>query len=248
MTIPMKQLLLALAIFIFLPGTICAQTKEEVIKKVWEAAGGKKNWEESRFLTFIFAPQINGKTLTRRVHLWDRKTGNYRFETKTSEKTLVVLFNLNSQKGQSFINGKALSDSLNTVEIGKAYKYFITDSYWLLAPLKFEDPGMIVSLEDSEEIDGSPSDVLYVTSEKNSQGPRGRYWFYVNPVNGRIRRCKILPEGKKDFEIYDWTNYKDLGGGLKLSTHKQSINKNKAIIFPVASVLVSVETEKFTEK
>lgn len=244
----MKQLFLMLSFFVLLSCSIRAQTKEEVIKKVWEGVGGKKSWQESRFLTFIFAPQVNGKTLIRRIHLWDRQTGNYRFETKTSKKSLLVLFNVNSQKGKSFINGKVLSDSLSTIEIKKAYNFFLKDSYWLLAPLKLEDPGIKVSLEGSEDIEGNPFDVLYVTTEKDSQGPGGQYWFYVNPVDGRIRRCKILREGKNDSEIYDWTNYKDLGGGLKLSTHKQNINQNKAITFPVASVLISVEKEKFTKK
>jgi hypothetical protein len=180
--------------------------------------------------------------------LWDRYTGDYRFETKTpANENLLVLFNVNNQKGKSFINGKPLSDSLSTIEIKKAYGYFINDSYWLLAPLKLEDAGVNITLKDPEYIDGTSCEVLHLDFNKVGMTPGDQYWLYVDPNNGQIKRWKFLLQGKET-GIFNWTQYKDLGGGLKLSTIKQNINQNQAITFPVASVLVSVEPAKFTEK
>ena len=117
----MKKISFLLSAFILFSGIVAAQTKEEVISKIWEGAGGKKNWQESRFITFVFAPEKDGKVLLRRSHLWDRTTGNYRFETKTDKnEALLVLFNVNTLKGRSFINGRPLTDSLNTIQIKKA--------------------------------------------------------------------------------------------------------------------------------
>jgi hypothetical protein len=245
----MKQLCFVISVIALFSGSVEAQTTGDIIDKIWEGAGGKKNWEESRFLTFVFAPQKGGKTLLRRSHLWDRYTGDYRFETKTAKnQVLLVLFNVNSKKGQSFINGKPLSDSLNVIELKNAYSYFVNDSYWLLAPLRLEDPGVKVFLEQSEEIEGTSYYVLRVNFEKGGMNPAGQSWFYVDPGNGQVKRSKFFDAGKKDPHIYTWTNYKDLGGGLKLSTRKQNIDRNNAITFPVASVLISVEPEKFTNK
>lgn len=244
----MKKICFVVSVIALLSGCAAGQTKEAVIEKIWNGAGGKKTWQESRFITFVFAPQKDGKTAYRRSHLWDRNTGDYRFETKTRNENLLVLFNVKNQKGRSFINGKPLSDSLNAVQIKKAYGYFINDSYWLLAPLKLEDEGVNVTLQDPEYIDGTSCEVLHVKFDKVGLTPGDQYWFYVDPDTGQIKRWKFLLEGKKEPGTFNWTNYKDLGGGLKLSTRKQNIKQNQAIVFPVASILISVEPEKFTKK
>ena len=245
----MKKVCFVIAAIAFLSGCVTGQTKEDVIDKVWEGAGGRRTWKDSRFLTFVFAPEKNGKILFRRSHLWDRYTGDYRFETKTPDnKSLLVLFNVNTQQGKSFINGKALSDTSNIAQVKKAYSYFVNDSYWLLAPLKLEDPGVNVTLLDPEEIEGVSLQILHLDFNKVGITPGDQYWLYVDPQSGEIRRWRFLLEGKKEPGEFNWVKYKDLGGGLRLSTRKENINQNNAITFPVASVLISVESEKFTKK
>lgn len=246
----MKQIAFILSAILLMSGGLAAQTKEDIIKRVWEGAGGKKKWEDTRYLTFVFNSQTKGKAPVRRNHLWDKKSGKYRFETRNSDnENLVVLFNVKNQKGKSFINGKLLSDSLNDIEIKKAYHYFQTDSYWLIAPLQFEDRNVVVKLEDPEDIEGSSYQVLHVYRQKDKGNKGAQYWFYIDLSTGRIIRSKVLfAEGRNEPEIYNWINYKDLGGGLILSTHKQNINQNNSITFPVASVLISVEPEKFTKE
>ena len=245
----MKKMCLFVFLITFLASCATVQTKEDVIDRVWKGAGGRKVWEESRFLSFDFAPQREGKTLANRSHLWDRYTGDYRFETKTPEnKNLLILFNINTQKGNSFLDGKVLPDSTNIKEIKKAYAYFINDSYWLFAPLKLEDKGVNVTLKDSEIIDGKEHDVLHLTFGKVGLTPGDQYWLYIDRDNGQVNRWKFLLEGEKEPGIFNWTNYKDLGGGLKLSTRKEEINQKIAITFPVASVLISVDRQKFTKR
>lgn len=245
----MKKFLFLFFALVQLSGIAFSQSKEDVIAKIWEGAGGKKNWQQSRFITFVYAPENEGRILFRRSHLWDRTTGNYRFESKDERnQTLLVLFNVNTLKGRSFLNGHPLDDSLSNIEIKKAHNFFINDSYWLLGHLKLEEPGVKVLLQEPEEIDDVLCQVLYVTTESAGQNPQGQYWFYVDPENGQVKRWKVLAEGQKEAVVYDWLKLKDLGGGLKLSTRKQNIDQNNAITFPVASVLISVEPEKFTKK
>ncbi len=245
----MKSICFLISVMALLSGCATGQTKEDVIQKVWDGAGGKKTWEDSRYLTFTFAPQRDGKTLIKRTHLWDRYTGNYRFEgTTAANESLLVLFNVNTRKGKSFINGEPLADSLNNVQVTKAYGYYINDAYWLIAPLKLQDPGVNVNLEDEEDVDGTLCPVLHLTFNNVGLTSGDQYWLYVNPENGQIKRWKFLLEGQKEPGIFNWTDYKDLGGGLNLATTKQNVNQNQAITFPVASVLVSVEKGKFTKK
>ena len=245
----MKKICFVIVAIALLSNCVTGQTKDDIIDKIWEGAGGRRVWKDSRFLTFVFAPERDGKTLFRRTHLWDRYTGDYRFETKTTDNSsLLVLFNVNTQKGKSFIDGRPLSDSLNTAHVKKAYGHFLNDSYWLLAPVKLEDPGVNVTLEDPEEIDGVTFQVLRLDFDQVRMTPGDQYWLYVDANSGMIKRWKFLLEGKKEPAVFEWKDYKDLGGGLKLSTRKQNINQNNAITFPVASVLISVESEKFTKK
>ena len=225
-----------------------ARTKEDVINKIWQSAGGRKTWQNSRYLSFAFAPQRDGKTVSSRSHLWDRYTGDYRFEAKTpTNQNLVVLFNVNSQKGTSYLDGKILPDSLNSKEIKRAYGNFINDSYWLLVPLKLEDEGVDVTLKDPEVIDGKKMDVLHLSFGKVGLTPGDQYWLFVDSVSGQIKRWRFLLQGKQE-GTFNWTDYKDLGGGLKLSTYKQNVNQNGGIKFPVASVLTNVERERFTKE
>ncbi len=221
------------------------QTKEDVIDKIWKATGGKKNWQKARYLTFVFAPQKEGKTTINRTHLWDRYTGDYRLEAKTADdRNLLVLFNVNTKKGTAYINETPQTDSLNIKEIDRAYKYFINDSYWLLAPLKLEDEGVNVTLRDHEVVDGKDCNVLHLTFGNVGITPGDQYWLYADSETGEIVQWKFLLQSKSE-GTFRWTNYKDLGGGLRLATHKQNLNQNAAITFPDARVLKEVEQGRF---
>ena len=56
-----------------------------VADQVMETLGGKEAWQATRFLRFDFAVDREGKTLMRRAHTWDRRTGRYRVEATDEE-------------------------------------------------------------------------------------------------------------------------------------------------------------------
>lgn len=242
----MKRILLCHVIMMSLLFSAYAQDKEQVFKKVWDAVGGKSTFEKSRYLQFTFAAERNGQLGYGRSHIWDRYTGDYRFETKGANgKTSVVLFNVNTQKGTAFEDGDLLPDTTATKLIKRAYAAFINDSYWLMVPLKLQDPGVNTALENSEDLNGIKCDVIHLNFDKVGLTPGDQYWLFVNDKTGEIIQWKFLLQGQTTSSVFQWEPYQDLGNGLKLSTKKTNKQSNTAIVFPVAKVLPSVAKDTF---
>ena len=242
----MKKIVLLWAIGIALFSSATAQDKDQVIKKVWEAVGGKTTFEKTRYIQFTFASERNGQIGNGRNHIWDRYTGNYRFESKAANgKTTTVLFNVNTQQGKAFEDGILQADTTSAKLIKRAYGAFINDTYWLMVPLKLQDPGVNTALEDSETINGVKCEVIHLNFDKVGLTPGDQYWVYVNDKTGEIIRWKFLLQGQKNTTAFDWSPYVDLGNGLKLSTKKTNQESKSAIVFPVAKVLSVVEKDTF---
>jgi hypothetical protein len=242
----MKKILLCQLMLMFLFFSAYAQDKEQVFQKVWDAVGGKSTFEKSRYLQFTFAAERNGQMGNGRNHIWDRYTGDYRFETKGADgKISVVLFNVNTQKGSAFENGNALPDTTATKMVKKAYAAFINDSYWLMVPLKLQDPGVNTALEASEDLNGIKCEVIHLNFDKVGLTPGDQYWLFVDDKTGEIIQWKFLLQGQTKSSVFQWEPYQDLGNGLKLSTKKTNKESNTSIVFPVAKVLPSVANDIF---
>ncbi len=222
--------------------------KKEVFEKIWKAVGGKSAFEKSRYFEFTFAPIRQGKESVGRHHIWDRYTGDYRYETTADNgiKT-VVLFNVNTKKGNAFENGTLLADSTSKKMINRAYAAFINDSYWLMVPLKLQDEGVNTKLEDNQDVNGITCNVIHLDFDKVGLTPGDQYWLYVNSKSGQILQWKFLLQNQKNPAIFEWEPYQDLGNGLKLSIKKTNKESSTSIYFPVAKVLQSIDQNIFTK-
>lgn len=224
-----------------------AETKEDVLVKVWNAVGGKSAFEKSRYFRFDFTVESEGKVTTVRRHLWDRYTGDYRLERKTQDgQNMIVLFNTNSQTGQSYIDGMVETvDTNNTKNVSRAYTAFINDTYWLINPAKLEDPGVNVTLLPDEKADSLLCHVLGLTFGNDiGLTPQDQYWLYVNKETGEIVRWKYKLQNSATVGEWKWEPYRNIGG-LNLSVRKTAPDGKRVISFPVAKVSESVNTELF---
>ena len=231
------------------PGNSFRQTesKEEVLAKVWNATGGKTAFEKSRYFRFDFTYESEGKVLSVRRHLWDRYTGDYRLErTGNDGKKMIVLFNTNSQSGQSYVDGMMETiDSMNTKNVKRAYATFINDTYWLINPVKLQDPGVNVTLYDNETVDGTECNVLGLTFGNDiGLTPQDQYWLYVNQKSGEIVRWKYKLQNSTSTGEWKWESYRDIGG-MNFSTRKISSDGKAVISFPNAKIMETVNTELF---
>ncbi|MFC5282847.1 hypothetical protein [Pedobacter alpinus] len=244
----MKKLLFLCAFLFSFISLVNAQSKAEIFEKVWKAVGGKSTFEKSRYLEFDFAAERNGKSNQPRKHFWDRYTGDYRLEMPQSDgKKMVVLFNTNTQKGKAYENGILVPDSLNNQLVKRAYASFINDTYWLITPVKLEDPGVNTNLEADELINGINCHTIHLNFDKVGLTPGDQYWLYVNDKTGEVVRWKFLLQKQQNTSVFDWTPYQDLGNGLKLSTRKTNLANQSSIYFPVARVLDTLDKNTFTK-
>src|SRR5258706_3162347 len=86
-----------------------APTPEEIAQTMMQAMGGPDAWSRAHFVRYDFKVNIGGKVVADRAHLWDKQTGRYRIEDKTKEgKPRVILFNIATQQGAAYVDGKKL--------------------------------------------------------------------------------------------------------------------------------------------
>ena len=240
-----------LTFLLFFSSKIFSQSlsKEALIQKVWEACGGKSTFEKSQFIEFQFEVVRENKSLALRNHLWDRYTGDYRFQYAINKDSLLtVLFNVNTKKGMSFINNfKVDVDSINSAYILDAYETFINDTYWLMVPLKLEDAGVQTVLQGDTIIQNQNVSILHLDFESGiGITDKDEYWLYINPKNGKIIAWKYDLQGRKGKpRTYMWSDYQDLGKGLKLPLIKTTSDGKTKIQFPKAKVYETINLDRF---
>lgn len=182
----------------------------EVANQVMQALGGKEAWDATRFLRFTFAG--------RRTHHWDKWSGNHRLEGQTQEgQKFVVLHNLNTRQGRVWLDGQP-ADAEKTKELlERAYGAWINDTYWLLMPYKLQDPGVNLTYEGTEQIEGNTYDKLHLTFGNVGLTPGDEYWAYINRDTHLMDRWAYIlqaqegQERAKEPTVWRWQGWQRYG-------------------------------------
>lgn len=195
---------------------------------VMAAMGGEDAWEHTRFLAFRWNVYRNGELVSDRKHHWDRYRGDYRLETtmrgspEEAERSLTVLFNVNTREGQAFVGGQPADEALNDSLVERAYGMFINDSYWLLMPYKWRDPGVNLEHVGAESDEDGGWQVFHLSFEEVGLTPGDQYWVYVSAdpphLVGKWRYHLQSMEERGPF-IY-WRNWQRFGG-IMLATLRE---------------------------
>lgn len=152
-------------------------------------------------LRFTFNVSRDGKTLVSAAHDWDMP--NHTDTVTWNAKTVTV-------------NIKNPGDSPDQKA---AFQRWTNDSYWLLAPLKLKDPGVILTSLGKKELDGETYDVLHLQFENVGLTSHDQYDFYIDPKTSLPARWTYMPTENKHV-TGTWEDYKVVGG-LKLATNHQ---------------------------
>jgi hypothetical protein len=222
---------------------------QEVAEKLMKALGGQANWDKARYLRFDFVVEREGKVASTVKHLWDRYSGRYRVEGTTGEKeAYVVLFeDINARKGKAFRNGKAVQGEDLQKLLDMGYGRFINDTYWLLMPFKWNDPGVHLKYEGTATDKDTVWDKVRLSFEADvGLTPKDRYWAYVNRKTGLMDRWEyILKGGKGPATASAWVGWKEFGG-IMLAQEKTFHGRPLRILFQSLKVSAATDEKPFT--
>jgi hypothetical protein len=221
------------------------------------AMGGEDRWRAARLLRFDFTSVRDGQPGALYSHWWDRQTGDYRLEGVDKEgNPYRVLFDVGDRTGRAWSGGRELAgDELGRM-LEMAYGRFINDSYWLLMPWKWLDPGVRLGHEGRRAVDGAEYEVVTLAFEDGvGLTSRDRYWVLVSPESGRVARWEYVLQdqegrpGQGEPTAWAWEEWKPTAAGIELATVRRRIGPGPAvqIRFPVAEAWSEPSAEQLRE-
>ena len=181
----------------------------QIADEVMEKMGGRKNWDQTRFLAWNF--------FGRRHLLWDKKTGDVRV-TMVADSAVYLINVQDDSKNQIFRNGQLESDQDSIQKYAnQAKSIWINDSYWLVMPFKLKDSGVTLKYlgEDTTAV-GAKADKLQLTFEAVGKTPENKYVVYVDAESRLITQWDYYKsfEDEKPVLFTPWENYQPHGGIL----------------------------------
>ncbi|MFQ5927967.1 MAG: DUF6503 family protein [Terriglobia bacterium] len=225
----------------------------ELVDAMQAALGGRKAWARVRYLWFDWVVERGGQRVAAYRHLWDRYQGYYRVQGETREgKEFLALFNVQTRKGNAWVDGKKLAGEELQKALQFAYGRYINDTYWLVQPMKLKDPGVHLGYAGTRELKGTQYDVVHVWFDPVGLTPGDHYWVFIHPKTKRIDRWAYFLESYKDrgeprleaATAWDWRDWQPLGG-VWLARDKVRDDGSTRIWFPVLRVLETVEADVF---
>ena len=236
---PLRFVISALLIVLLvLPSHAQDVPADTVAQRLMEGHGAEA-WASAPYLRFNFAVERDGTAGPPIRHFWDRASGAYRVEWTARDTTYVGLINVQSVSdetpdGQVYAGGEAINGSHGTDLRKQAYRRFINDTYWLLAPLKVMDPGVNRAyVADSSD---ATHHVLHLTFGEVGLTPGDQYWLYVNRETARLDRWAFRLEAMPDDATpaaFQWTGYVALeapDGTVHLATRHAAEGSSTAIL------------------
>ena len=225
-----------------------------VADRVMEAMGGRDAYEAARLLRFDFQVSRGDESYPPRRHWWDRHTGAYRLEGSTPEgEPYRVLFDVHTRQGDAWVGTRPIEGDELASMLERAHARFINDTYWLLMPWKWLDPGVHLAWEGERTTDGVTHDVVRLTFDAGTGLTSGdRYWGFVNRETGLMERWEYVLQqedgspGEGPPRAFLWTGWEPSEAGILLSTSKPGLGEGPRIeiAFPVAEARSDVAEEE----
>lgn len=194
--------------------------------RLMEALGGREAWESTRYVRFDWMVlRGEGDTLAR-SHAWDRYEGRYRLEfPQGDDGRFLALFDVNAVRrdsalgkvpeGRVWIGERELRGAARDSALSRAYATFINDSYWLLMPFKWADPGVTAAWagrSSLESVEGGPFPTVRLTFEEGLGVTNDRYWGYVDPETHLMAAWQYHLQGREGKgAVIRWENWTRVG-------------------------------------
>lgn len=202
-----------------------------VFAGVLETIAPDRGWERTRYVAF----DRYSSSGTLRSHRWDRWEGTYWIRAPVGENEMVALFNVNAptRDERIWLDGEAVVDEARSDSLAtRAHAWFINDTYWLLFPFKWADPGVNTRYLGEMEQWGETWDVLELTFENVGLTPQNRYRAFVDPESGRFELWQHYTNVDDEEPRFtnrwaDWQRY----GPIFLSSRRESQDGSLGVHF-----------------
>lgn len=217
---------------------------------LYEAFGGPEAWAAVRYIRFDFGRQTDSTKTVFRRHLWDRYSGEYRVEWEDDGASVVALLNVNTQEGRAFVDGDPVDDEANADYIRRAYRGYINDTYWLMAPTKLLDDG--VSRAYAADSSNAQFDVVTTTYDNVGLTPGDQFWFWIDRETGMLDTWGYVLQGQEDRPItkWKWVDYQTFetaGGMVTVGPRKNSMSGTTSLMTDNVALPETVDPDAFTQ-
>jgi hypothetical protein len=184
-----------------------------------QAMGGRKAWNQTRYLTWSF--------FGRRLHVWDRHTGDIRVEwddSKTNSHS-IVLMNIHTRDGRAWRNGNEVTDKTElSALLKRAHAAWVNDSYWLVMPYKLKDSGVTLGYVGQAAMeDGRSAEVLSLTFRNVGLTPANKYHVYIATDTKLVEQWAFYAKATDTEPAFvgPWHNWQQYGRIMLSDDHGQ---------------------------
>ena len=147
-------------------------------------------------------------------------------------ESLVVLLDINSREGNAWLGGAAVEGAQSDSLAEFAYARFINDSYWLLMPYKWRDPGVNLEYLGHETHDDGTWQVFHLDFDDVGLTPGDQYWAYVSDTPPHLmRKWQYHLQGRESKgPVIRWENWQQFGP-IRLATQRNPVDADFRIEF-----------------
>lgn len=177
----------------------------EIADSVMFAMGGRRAWDETRFISWNF--------FGRRNLLWDKHEGKVRIEIPSD--STIYLVNVYDGTGRVSIKGRELKDADSLLNyLRRAQQIWVNDSYWLVMPFKLKDSGVTLKYIGEEQVaDTLSCKVLELTFAEVGFTPNNKYRVYIDKRDNLIKQWAYYQDANQEeaSAVWPWDNYHQHG-------------------------------------
>ncbi len=209
-----------------------------VFARVLDSIAPEDGWERTRYLAFD-----RTSSGTTRSHRWDRFDGHYWVQGPVDEGELTAIFDVNAptEGERVWLDGEEVTDpELSESLVTQAHRWFINDTYWLVFPFKWDDPGVNLRYLGEMEEWGETWEVVELTFEEVGLTPQNRYRAFVDPESGMFELWQYYSSADNEEPGFTnrWTEWERYGP-IVLSSRRESEDGTRGVYFE--NVVASTE-------
>lgn len=215
-------------------------------ERMMAAMGGHDAWERARYLEFDWIVMRGQEEAVRRTHHWDRYTGDYSVRASREDGQVVAIFNIgDALQGDVWIDGEPVEGPAADSLLNSAHAWHINDSYWLIMPYKWTDPGVNLTYEGTEETDGRTWEKVRLSFDQGTGlTPQNQYLAMIDRESGLMERWHHYRTADADPLVTEWTDWREFGP-IRLATDKPGLDGQGGIRFENITVATEVPEDAF---